>query len=392
MPSGSACTPGGDQVRVALVHRDLHAITRGGIGTLYRALAPRLRDAGHEVALITQHTPAPLVLKGIRVITLPRTDDLDTHRQGVDQTLAALRPDVVESSSWEAETLHYARRPTAARAPVVVRGDLSAATMCAFAHLITAERDLVHAADAVLAVSEFAATDLAAAYLIPRPTVVPNGVDRDLFHLGPVTSPGSGQHITLTTDATAATRQPLTGIRDLPPPWGDPGAGRRRLVWVGKTTPMKGWDRLERLAGELTDLAHITVLLGHAPALTPITLFGTEDTVTILQNLHSTDVPGFYRAADCLLSTSRWEGFGLAIAEALACGTPVLLPAELGTAPELLAAGGGHTYRTTENLRAILTTSDAAPAGILAARFDWDTAAAATLEIYGTLRDETAVA
>jgi hypothetical protein len=115
-------------MRVALVHRDLHAVTRGGIGTLYRALAPRLRDAGHEVALITQHTPDPLALKGIRVFTLPRTDDLDIHRQTVDQTLTALRPDVVESSSWEAETLHYARRPATKRAPVVVRGDLTRST------------------------------------------------------------------------------------------------------------------------------------------------------------------------------------------------------------------------------------------------------------------------
>jgi hypothetical protein len=146
-----------------------------GSAPLYRALAPRLRDAGHQVVLITQHTSHPLVLNGIRVYTLPRTDDLNTHRQVVDQTLVALHPDVVESSSWEAETLHYARRLAADRAPVVVRGDLSATTMRAFAHLITAERDLVHAAEAVLAVSEFAATDLAAAYRIPRPTVVGKG-------------------------------------------------------------------------------------------------------------------------------------------------------------------------------------------------------------------------
>ncbi|MDR7303375.1 Scr1 family TA system antitoxin-like transcriptional regulator [Haloactinomyces albus] len=32
-------------MRIALVHRDLHAVTRGGIGTLYRALAPRLAEA-----------------------------------------------------------------------------------------------------------------------------------------------------------------------------------------------------------------------------------------------------------------------------------------------------------------------------------------------------------
>lgn len=374
-------------VRIALVHRDLHATTRGGIGTLYRALAPRLHAAGHEITLITQHTPDPLALKGIRVFTLPRTDDLDSHRQAVEATLTAVRPDVVESSSWEAETLYYARRPALARAPVVVRGDLSAATMRAFGHLITAERELLHAAEKVLAVSEFAATDLAAAYGIPRPMVVANGVERGHFHPGPVTPPTGGRWITLAADTTAVTRRPLAGTSTLLPPWGGPDGGRRRLVWVGKTTPMKGWDRLEQLAGELADLAHITVLLGHAPALSPIMLSGVEDTVTIVQDLPAEDLPGFYRAADFLLSTSRWEGFGLAIAEALACGTPVLLPTNLGTAPELLATGGGHTYRTADDLRAILTAG-AAPAATLPARFDWDTAAAATLAIYHTLCEE----
>ena len=391
--SGCACTPSGDPaMRIALVHRDLHATTRGGIGTLYRALAPRLRDVGHKVVLLTQPTPDPLALPGIPAVTLPRSDDLDQPRPLVEATLIALAPDVVESSSWEAETLHYARRPRRERAPVVIRGDLSAGTMRAFDHLITAERDLVQAADVVLAVSEFAATDLAMSYGIPRPTVVANGVDRDRFQPGLVTPPTRGRRITLAADATAATSQPLGGVGSpLPPPWGEPGAGRHRLVWVGKTTPMKGWDRLEQLAAGLADLAHITVLLGHAPALSPITLSGGEDTVTILQDLPEADLPGFYRAADFLLSTSRWEGFGLAIAEALACGTPVLLPADLGTAPELLATGGGHTYRTADDLRAILTTSTA-PDAILPARFDWDTAAAATCAIHRALHAETVVA
>lgn len=378
-------------MHIALVHRDLHAVTRGGIGTLYRALAPKLRDAGHDVSLITQHTPHPLALRGIRVFTLPRTDDLGAHRHAVEKTLHALNPDIVESSSWEAETLHYVRRLAAERAPVVVRGDLSAATMRAFPHLIAAEHELVHAADTVLAVSEFAATDLASAYRIPQPTVVANGVDRDRFHPGPVPSLSGGRQITLAADATAATSRPLASAGNrLPPPWGDPGDGRHRLVWVGKTTPMKGWDRLEHLAAELADLAHITVLLGHAPVLSPITLSGVEDTVTIVQDLPEPDLPGFYRAADYLLSTSRWEGFGLAIAEALACGTPTLLPASLGTAPELLTAGGGHTYRSTADLRAILS-SGPAPTGALPARFDWGTAATATLDVYRTLHEYTAV-
>jgi D-inositol-3-phosphate glycosyltransferase len=144
---------------------------------------------------------------------------------------------------------------------------------------------------------------------------------------------------------------------------------------------MKGWDRLEQLATELADIAHITVLLGHAPALSPVTLSGAERTITIVQDLNSEDLPGFYRAADYLLSTSRWEGFGLAIAEALACGTPALLPADLGVGAELLAAGGGQVYRTADDLRTILS-GGADPSGVLSSRFDWDLAAAATLQTY----------
>jgi glycosyltransferase involved in cell wall biosynthesis len=371
-------------MRIALVHRDLHAVTRGGIGTLYRALAPRLRAAGCEVTLITQHSPRPLELQGTRVITLPRTDDMERHRQAVTETLASLAPDITEASSWEAETLHYARLPPAARAPVVVRGDLSAVTMRAGLPLVTAERELLHAADAVLAVSGFAAADLASAYGIPRPAVTVNGADRDRFRPGPVTLPAGGHRITLAPDATAAASEPLPGGA-LPPPWTDPDRGRKRLIWVGKTTPMKGWDRLEQITRDLAGTAHVTVLLGHAPALSRITLTGTEDNVTILQDLPERDMPGFYRAADWLLSTSRWEGFGLAIAEALACGTPVLLPAGLGTAPELLAAGGGRAYHDASDLRAILTASGP-PAGRLPAALDWDATAAATVGVYQALR------
>jgi nucleoside-diphosphate-sugar epimerase len=67
-------------LRIAVVHRDMHAVTRGGICTLYRALVPRLRAAGHDVILITQDSPHPLVLDGITVVSLPRTEDLEAHR------------------------------------------------------------------------------------------------------------------------------------------------------------------------------------------------------------------------------------------------------------------------------------------------------------------------
>lgn len=184
-------------MRICLVHSDLHSVTRGGICTLYRSLAPRLRDAGHDVTLLTLDTPHPVDIPGVTVHTLPRTDSLDAHRRAADQALAGLRPHVVECSTWEAEALHYLRRPRPDRAAVVVRGEVSAATMGATS-LAAAERELVRGADAVLAVSDFAAADLTRAYDALDMVVVPNGVDRTRFHPGLGSAPASGFRVTST--------------------------------------------------------------------------------------------------------------------------------------------------------------------------------------------------
>ncbi|QUQ65340.1 hypothetical protein [Kutzneria sp. CA-103260] len=66
---------------------------------MYRALAPRLRDAGHDVVLVTQQTPYPIRRHGIETVTLPRTDDVARHRIAVDGALADLCPDLVECST-----------------------------------------------------------------------------------------------------------------------------------------------------------------------------------------------------------------------------------------------------------------------------------------------------
>lgn len=150
---------------------------------------------------------------------------------------------------------------------------------------------------------------------------------------------------------------------------------------------MKGWDRLEHLARELHGRMHVTVLLGHSAAYSPVHLTGDCD-IKILQDLDDADLPSLYRAADWLLSTSRWEGFGLAIAEALACGTPVLLPRDLGTAPELLAGGGGHLYRCADDLAALLARP-ARPDVRLPSRFDWDRNATTTLAAYRSVAAAT---
>ncbi len=372
-------------MHICLVHRDLHEVTRGGICTVYRALAARLIDRGHRVTVVTQASPHPVRFRGTQVVTLDQTDDLDVHRRAVMSALLDTAPDVVDCSTWEAEALDYARLSIDTRAPVVVRGDLTAATMQAD-RLVAAEREMVHLADRLLAVSDFAAQDLASAYRVPRPDVVANGVDRHLFRPGPARHPRSGYKVTINTHGDLVDRTSLLDLLGAGvdvAPWSSDADGRLDVVWVGKITPMKGWDRLERVAARVRARARVTVLLGHSPAFCRVTLNGAGD-VTILQDLDDADMPAFYRAADWLLSTSRWEGFGLAIAEALACGTPTLVPADLGTAPELLAASGGHTYEDMNHLAKLLTTLPEV-SGALPERFDWDANAEASLRIYSEI-------
>ena len=70
-------------MHIALVHRDLHQVTRGGVCTVYRALARQLLDRGHRVTMITQETESPVRLPGAVIKLLPRTEDLPRHRQMV---------------------------------------------------------------------------------------------------------------------------------------------------------------------------------------------------------------------------------------------------------------------------------------------------------------------
>jgi len=365
---------------IALVHRDLHAIARGGVCTLYLDLADALVRAGHRVALITQDTPHPIhAAPGLDVHTLPRTDDLTAHRQAVTTLLAGLRPAVAECSTWEAELLDYLQAPD--RALVLVRGDLSAATMRATA-LVGDEQALCGAADAVVAVSEFAAADLAAAYGIARPTVVANGVDRGRFTPAGHRRPASGWQVDLDTAGRVIRRRPLVDLFDTDPRWAGffaPTDGLLRLVWVGKFTHMKGFDRLQRIAAGLAGRARLLIVLGHGQVHYPVTL---PPEVLICQDLDRGDVPAVYRAADFLLSTSRWEGYGLAIAEALACGTPALLPADLAVATELITDGvTGVRWRNQQHLFDLLADRPALT-GALSDRYTWQANAAATVTVY----------
>lgn len=367
-----------DTLSVALVHRDLHDPTRGGIGTIYRELAARLAARGLNVHLITQNSDSPLQLPGVSTHLLPRTEDLRVHGSNVARTLRALRPDVAEASSWEAELLELLDGGTQNDPAVVIRGDLSALTMRARPDLIEREQRLMAHRPCLVGVSRFATQDLQRAYGHASTRVIYNGVDT--HHFSPSAPKGPLSVSTVILDGQDAVVGPRRVYRNASQLW--PRRPGMRVLWIGKRTPMKGWDRLQQLIG-LNPMLNFLLLLGHSPALSEVSLTGREANVRIVQGVPQADLPALYSSADALISTSRWEGFGLAMAESLACGTPIVVPTDLEVAQELLVSGGGTTYTSNEELqRALEMVKPISPA--VPTHMTWDACTTATLDVYLT--------
>ncbi len=88
--------------------------------------------------------------------------------------------------------------------------------------------------------------------------------------------------------------------------------------------------------------AHRLPLLGRSPLFDPRPLvyaLHLEDDVHFAGWVEEAHKPALYRGAACAVFPSRYEGFGLPVLEALACGTP-LVTSNVSSVPELLGDAG----------------------------------------------------
>ena len=235
-------------------------------------------------------------------------------------------------------------------------------------------RRSAHVASQILTVSRFSAAEITAAYGIPagRMTVTPLGVDgafvakdpRSLGQLPPgVTSPyllhvgdlHERRNLTMLVGAVLSARRQSQAARAL------------SLVLVG--TDLGVGDAVSAIAVEA----------------------GASDAVVRLGSVNERRLRALYQGSVALVYPSFYEGFGLPLVEAMACGTPVIA-SNVASMPEVLGDAGILIDPSDEGAwtRAIIDLmSDDEKRGRLreaglrrAGEFTWERTARLTLDVY----------
>lgn len=113
-------------------------------------------------------------------------------------------------------------------------------------------------------------------------------------------------------------------------------------LFVGSVIPVKGFPAVERIAREYPELTMLIAVRGSLPE-------GVQSlpNVRVFQNANYELLPVLYNAADFSLCPSRYDAFPFVVAEALACGTPVI------ASPH----GASLTFYTDAALKPLLTSS-----------------------------------
>jgi len=103
------------------------------------------------------------------------------------------------------------------------------------------------------------------------------------------------------------------------------------LLYIGNSSPRKNLDCVIRAFKAVSvNLPHILVLGGAKAAKEQeglertIRQLGLQERVMLLNYLPFADLPSLYSGAASLVYLSLYEGFGLPVLEAMACGTPVI--------------------------------------------------------------------
>jgi glycosyltransferase involved in cell wall biosynthesis len=293
-------------MRVVHVHR-IRGI--GGSERHLLTLLPALRDRGVDVSFVGLDDPAGVLDPFYEELTvpferLPAPRDLDPALAvRLARTLRSLRPDVVHTHLVHAD-VYSAVAPGARLVSTKHNPDPFRAGPFRFA-----ERVLAWRASRVIAISEAVRRFSVEQVGLPRAKVV-------VVHYG---------------------------LDELPRAWADnpplplPDSAPVLLA-VCRLAPQKGLETAVRAFP--ANPGAVLVVLGEGPDRTALSDLaaglGVGDRLLLPGRVG--DVATLYRRADLVVHPARWEGFGLAMLEAMLAAKPVVA-ARAGSAPELVDDG-----------------------------------------------------
>ena len=135
------------------------------------------------------------------------------------------------------------------------------------------------------------------------------------------------------------------GLDDVPAAWGSNPAdsvrpGARVLLAVCRLEPQKGLDSAVRALPDIRT-RHPTaelVVLGEGPQRSDLERLATDLQVPVHLLGRVPDVAAWLRRADVVVHPARWEGFGLALLEAMLASKPIVAT-NVSSIPEIVADG-----------------------------------------------------
>jgi glycosyltransferase involved in cell wall biosynthesis len=230
-------------------------------------------------------------------------------------------------------------------------------------------RKSVARADAIIAVSARTKRDLVAILGAPesRITVIPEGVE-------PVFRP-------LSPDLVHSRLSQL-------------GINGDYILSVGTLEPRKNYPLLFRALARLRKWPHLVVVGGlgwkYRDILTEQARAGLSDGVRLMGYVSTEDLVVLYNGAKLFVFPSLYEGFGLPLLEAMACGTPVLASSS-SSLPEV--GGDAAAYFDSHSVESLVAELDRLlddpsqlalmrEKGLVRARqFSWERSAERTLRV-----------
>jgi glycosyltransferase involved in cell wall biosynthesis len=131
-----------------------------------------------------------------------------------------------------------------------------------------------------------------------------------------------------------------------------PDADRRYFLYVGNHKPHKNFGRLLQAfaRADLQDHALVSTGTSTPELQREITSLNIEGRVTFVGQISDEHLAKLYQGATALVLVSLYEGFGLPLVEAMACGAPVIT-SNLASMPEV--AGDAGLYVNPRDVGAI---------------------------------------